>query len=290
MSWVKKIILLIYSFLIFSFFSCDIINKHETIPTYLHIDNFSLTTDFTTQGSNSINVTDAWVSVDANPEEVYELPSTFPELESGKHRLTIGPGIKINGISASRGVYPFYQSYVIDTFLVSNTVMQINPKISYKTATQFAFIENFEDPAFNFKITENSDTSILKVTDPDTTVHNNKVGAIYLDNIRKDFACATDSFDLPRTGSPIYLELSYQNNIEFNIGVYTKTTSQVIDIPVYTVFPHFQNKNKVYINLTYYINSSSSNVLYYKIYIKATNPGDVSFPVIYLDDIKLLHF
>jgi hypothetical protein len=290
MSNIKKIKFLIYSFVFFSFISCDAFNKHETIPTYIHIDNFSLSTEISTQGSNFTNISDAWVSVDADAEEVYELPSTFPELKIGKHKITVFPGIKINGIAANRCKYPFYTYYSIDTVLVSQAIIQINPKINYKPGTQFSFIENFESNASYFKTGGNSDTSIIRINDPDTSILNNKIGAIYLDDNHGFFECYTDSFNLPKNGTPVYLEMTYRNNTEFNVGIYAYSFNNLVEIPIYTVNPHFQNKNKVYIDLTFYINSSSGNATFFKIYIKATNPGNIINPLFYIDDIKLLHF
>jgi len=285
MSFAKKLNFGIYC-LLFFITSCNIINKHETVPVYIHIDKFTLTTDNNTEGANSINVSDAWINIDANPDEIYELPATFPELEIGKHKITVRPGIKINGIAAGRGIYPFYTSYEIDTILLSQSIIQIDPQIKYKDATQFSFIEDFEDPAFElYESKSNSDTTIIQLND--TFIQNNKVGAIFLDNDHDNFLCFTDSFTLPRNGTSIYLEMSYQNNIEFDVGVFS-IYNQKTYIPVISIYPYISGRNKIYIDLTNTINSNYAT--YYKIYFQAIKPSSTINAEIILDDIKLLHF
>src|SRR5438067_12211826 len=93
------------------FTSCEIINPSEDIPSYLHVESFSVTTNNETQGSNSSKITDVWVTVDGKALGTYELPATLPVLATGSHDVILSPGILINGIAATRTAYPFYTTY-----------------------------------------------------------------------------------------------------------------------------------------------------------------------------------
>ena len=91
--------------------SCNIINPAEPVPAYLHVDSFSVKTDPLTQGSSSHRIVDAWVFVDGNIVGAFEMPVNVPVLSAGMHKVTVRPGILVNGIAATRSIYPFYSGY-----------------------------------------------------------------------------------------------------------------------------------------------------------------------------------
>ena len=81
--------------------SCEKVDTN-TIPGFIKINDISLNSNIST------NITDAWVYIDDNLQGVYELPTNFPILEEGIHKLRIKAGIKDNGIGGTRIPYPFY--------------------------------------------------------------------------------------------------------------------------------------------------------------------------------------
>ena len=83
--------------------SCELINPEEDTPAFIKIDNF----DYTDVGTAKI--VDAGVYIDNDLQGIYPIPNTIPVLKQGNHSVYIAPGIKENGISASRTNYPFYQ-------------------------------------------------------------------------------------------------------------------------------------------------------------------------------------
>ena len=147
--------------LFFSLESCDIINPDETIPATITIDSFIVSSDILTQGSNSSKITDVWINIDGNLQGIYELPATFPVLETGDRALIIRAGIKNNGIAASREIYEFYNWEEMDITLTSGENKHITPQISYKDNLNFMLIEDFEDPGLKFVTTEKSDTDLI---------------------------------------------------------------------------------------------------------------------------------
>ncbi|MCK6650821.1 MAG: hypothetical protein L6Q66_14285 [Bacteroidia bacterium] len=126
-----------------TWYSCNIINPAEPIPSYIRINGISLTT-VAGQGSNSSKITDAWVYVDEQLVGCFELPVTIPILKEGVHQLKIRGGIKVNGISATRSPYPFYDSYTQTISFNKGEVQTISPVVKYLSSADFTCMEDFE--------------------------------------------------------------------------------------------------------------------------------------------------
>jgi len=101
----------IAGFLLLMASACNIINPAEPVPSYVHIEKINLSTTYSPEGSNSSKIADAWVYMDGSLLGCFELPVTFPVIGTGTHSFTIKPGIKVNGIAATRAPYPFFNSY-----------------------------------------------------------------------------------------------------------------------------------------------------------------------------------
>src|SRR5437016_1394008 len=137
--------LFIFTASIALFASCT--NSPEVIPSYIHIDKISFIPTDTTpqgQGSASANISDAWVSIDDKFVGTYELPCTFPVQYAGAHTIKIGAGIKVNGIGATRVVYPFYTYYSGSVNLTAKEITTVTPSVKYYTAVSFPYVEDFE--------------------------------------------------------------------------------------------------------------------------------------------------
>ena len=68
-----KLLMIILSF----FYSCDLVNIEEDIPSIINIESIEL------QGNHTSNITDAWVYIDNEFQGVYPLPANFPILKTG---------------------------------------------------------------------------------------------------------------------------------------------------------------------------------------------------------------
>ena len=117
-------------FFLLCLLGCEIINPEETIPSYIEINQFNLNTNYD-QGTNSNKIEDVWVFIDDNLQGIYALPAILPVLKEGKHKIELKAGIKKNGISASRGYYPFYTSYIDSVEMKYDSIVKINPSITY---------------------------------------------------------------------------------------------------------------------------------------------------------------
>ena len=125
---------LIFSFLITMFLisSCDIINPPEDTPTLIKIDTFLLEVTDIDQGSATHWITNCYLNIGGKNLGIHQMPFEIPCFETGMQTLFIRAGIKLNGISASRIDYPFFEPYVIDTELRKNETHLLTPKTTYK--------------------------------------------------------------------------------------------------------------------------------------------------------------
>ena len=104
--------------------ACEIINPEEDIPSFISIEEFEHS------DVGTAKIVDAWVYIDNEIQGIYSLPNTIPILKNGEQKLYIAPGIKENGISATRTNYPFYVWHQEEVNLSQDTTF-INPRTSY---------------------------------------------------------------------------------------------------------------------------------------------------------------
>jgi hypothetical protein len=284
----KKIIFPVMAAIAFQTISCNIINPAEPIPAYVHIDSFILSTDSVTQGSNSANIVDAWIYVDGNIIGTYELPATFPVLHSGSHKLTIRPGILIDGIASTRTIYPFYSGYDTVVNFESEKIVHASPKVTYLSTANVIHREDFDNPSgTNIIRAAASDTSIIIIPPEDPNSFEGSSGAAYLDNDHPYFECAwKDSFLIP-VSRPAYIELNYKTDNEFTVGIisYTSTGVYIDDL---VIFRTTQTWKKQYISLEPVIGNTIT-ATGFKVYIKSIKNSALSNASLYFDNIKVVY-
>ena len=282
---------LIFIFVMGFFYSCEIINPNENIPSYIHIDSISLTNvNHPEYGSTSHKITDAWVYVDDQLIGAFELPATFPVLFSGSHTVTIKAGIKVNGISGTRAIYPFYTPNISKINLNVGSVVTINPTLTYNSYTNFAWKEAFEDGGISLIKTINSDTIIMQTSDSTKVFEGSFSGVVNLDANKPLFQCQTaNSFGLP-TGSdnPVFLEMNYKANQEFLIGLFATNSTETQKLEALYVNKS-TNWNKIYINLKSAIELTTISNPKYQIFIEAEKSSDVTTTELLFDNIKLVY-
>ncbi len=274
-------------FYIFLLYSCEIDEK-EKIPSYINIEKIELQTSHY-QGTASENITDAWVSVNGNFIGVFELPAEFPVMETGEQKIIIKAGIKKNGISASRTIYPFYEAYEIEKVLEANKITKISPKISYKEETIFDWIEDFESAGISLD-TVNSNSSLMEKID--SSVFEGQYSGftgIKIEDSLFQFK-TINKFEKPTNYSETYLEMNYKNNTEFVIGLIYETETSIKTIPVIYLNKK-ENWNKIYINLTQTFESYTEIKTYNLFFGYAKGEEDEIIEAkFYWDNFKLLHF
>ena len=270
------------------FISCEKIHPKADVPSYIQISSIDLTTNTSSEGSNNNNITDAWVFIDDNLVGVYELPATFPVLGKGNHEVMVRAGIKKNGMSSSRVIYPFYDKYSITTNLTENEISAIQPSIQYYSNLQFSLLEDFE-LGTSLEKSGSSDTTLELISSFNGVQLDSKCAAIYLDQNKTYFEIATSAsqFSLP-LGTPIYLEVSFLCSSAFSIGVFKNTTLGLEKTNPYITINPTSIWKTIYIDIND-ATKSHTNALSFEIYFAGTIDNELTESYVLLDNIKLIH-
>ncbi len=285
-------IIILFSSLLFN--RCDQVNPPEEVPAYINIDSIKLKTKPVDEGSNSHNITDAWVIINNEVVGTFELPETFPVLEKKQPKIVIRSGIKDNGISNTRAPYPFYKTLNIDSLnLEAKKVDSLNILTTeYVDQTQFAWIEDFEDTTDLVLENTSNSTVPFEITSNENEVFEGEYslkatirqrGGLFEVKARDPYI---KEFDEP---GKVYLEANFKTDIEIGTGIFAYRNSSSEQ---YT--KAFMNKSpnewkKIYINLTKKINEypdSYSFSFFLGALKKTANPP----ATLYLDNLKLVYF
>lgn len=283
----------VVALLLLSIFSCNKFEGEQNVPAYIKIDTISLSTDYFSQGSNTHNITDAWVYVNDQLIGAFELPATIPVLARGKQKLEIRPGIKLNGIGGTRVPYPFYQPYTVQDFnFIEDSIRKISPVTSYHSTIGYAWIEDFEGTSISLVKAPQSDTSIYQTTplnNPEAYLSefSSYSGIVNLTPTKNVFRLASfNAFVLPGNGSPVMLEIDYKCDRSFGVGMFASINGSVVDIAL-VVVNKSDTWNKIYINLGPNI-SAYTDASNFKIYFESSVFGE-NEATYYFDNIKLIY-
>jgi hypothetical protein len=271
------------------FCSCNIINPTEKIPAYISIDTFLLNTDVGLQGSNAAKITDAWIYVNDNPIGVFELPCKVPALVEGNSKISIGPGIKSNGIAATRVIYPFYKYYYTEADLIPEGEIKFSPVTTYLDSVNFAFKTNFDDIAgIALEATSKSDTS-LQITSSSSEVFegNGSLKAVLTKDTSYLEFRQLEIMQLPKQGAFVFLEMNYKCNNFLNVILYSNYLSAAPQIDNVLTLTPTDDWNKIYIDLTRYV-STQVNASSYQVYFSALKLGGKEPLVVYMDNLKIV--
>lgn len=268
-------------------FSCI---KNNPDPSWIKINKFTLVENPNTQDSEGVlteNITDAWVYVDNELMGVFELPCTIPVLKSGSAEIRVYPGIRNNGISATKKVYPFLNFHTTYAELIKNETVTVNPITSYKNATHF-WIEDFEGVV---KINEGnpSPASILVQSNDNNT---NQYGRVFLNASQNAWAAyTTEELTFP-LGSEVYLEIDYYNTNNLVTGLLINkadgSTLNNLNIQLNAQSDSELKWKKIYIDLKEVV-SNSQGIGFLQTFQAALDDGN-SEGIILLDNIKVVHY
>lgn len=280
---------------IISLQSCNPFEPDGPVPAYLRIEKFTLDVkNDNSQGSDAIDVPDAWVYVGNELIGVFEVPVTVPVIAEGSQRVTILGGIKKNGQANNRIPYPFYSGFVDTIDLVKTEIDTIRPVLKYFDAVNFPYIEDFEDNSISLTKSGVDATvdSMYITNDPllvfDYDGSDNKAsGAVDIPTGRQIFQNSSiNSYDLPR-GADVYLELNYNTDVSLQTGLVATSTNSVI--PIVLLFPTEGQWKKAYISLAEDLNNNLYDGSEFKIVLDAVSNNDSTINHIYVDNIKIVH-
>ncbi len=264
--------------------SCNKQSETAQVPAYIHIDAISVNANNATEGSSSSKITDARLYVNDQYTGTFQLPATIPILSEGLNTIAVGAGIKINGIAANRGDYPFYGQHTQTIDLKQSVTTTITPTLTYFPNSTFSWIEDFETVGISInKGPHGSDTVMQKITANPNVFEGGSSGVVYLTGNYFE-GVSSSSFTLPTTGDAVYLEFNYKSNNPFFVGLFDAANN---GIPALNINAN-TGWNKIYVNLTSV--TQYSPLPPYRVFFSMLRESNVSQAELYLDNIKLIHF
>lgn len=293
------LLFIIFSGILLSITSCDIINPEEPIPAFLFIPEFSLITDEITEGTNSQKITEVHIFVANEFLGIFTLPATIPVLEEGLNEVQIFPAIRANGLGDITDIYPFYIPYEAELEFIPAIIDTIFPVTEYQETAKFFFEaqESFEDGtlAFSEDLDGNPETTI-EITNQ-VVFEGNGSGLIQLEQdddqieLGSNFITEMPNIDAITT----YLELDYMTEITFLVGVLGfDSQGRIISSAIDKGVNPIDDWNKIYFDFTdemiQLIQLGNQLAGYRFVIIADLFNGDPEQANIYLDNIKLVQF
>lgn len=274
--------------------------KNNPDPSWIEITPWTLVANSNSQyptGELTHSFTDAWVYVNDELIGVFQVSDTLkiPVLKSGAVNIKIYPAIRNNGVSATKKIYPFVERYEINTTLVQNQTIQINPVTRYSSMVRFA-IEDFEDPAIKIVNDLNSATQMAQGNDPAILQWGNFYGFVNLNETDSTWIAYTNfesvnEANLPR-GKEVYLEIDYYNTNNVVTGLLWISSSSIKNNTNYQLNdqnPSTVKWKKIYIDLKELISNSPTGTYFEQSFQAILDNGDTE-GLIVIDNIKVVHF
>ncbi|MFN5633244.1 MAG: hypothetical protein ACK49D_01100, partial [Flavobacteriia bacterium] len=274
--------------------------KNNPDPSWIEITPWTLVANSNSQyptGELTHSFSDAWVYVNDELIGVFQVTDTLkiPVLKSGAVNIKIYPAIRNNGVSATKKIYPFVERYEINTTLVQNQTLQINPVTRYSSMVRFA-IEDFEDPAIKIVNDPNSATQMSQGNDPAILQWGNFYGFVNLNETDSTWVAYTNfesvnEANLPR-GEEVYLEIDYYNTNNVVTGLLWISSSSIKNNTNYQLNdqdPSSVKWKKIYIDLKELVSNSPAGS-YFEQSFQAILDKDDTEGLIVIDNIKVVHF
>ena len=261
------------------------------IPSYIEITQFNYYENNVLNNENA-RITDAWVTMDGQNLGAFEIPFRIPilnnETENNLHSFIIYPGIKVNGISATRIKYPYYEQFEINTILEQDSIIHITPSTSYKEQISRHFSQSesqFENGNNILEASLLSDT--IPITQDQVVFQGEKSVGIFLDE-SNDYFHITNSEALNLLNET-FLELSFKSSIGFNVGLMIiSNIPNVLDQKQELIQLYASDEwKKIYLDLTPLIIGVNKN-FQYKIYFEGFYDSNQVVNAVYLDNLNLV--
>ena len=210
--------------------------------------------------------------------------TTFPVIaDQGNHTIKIQGGIKVDGISALRVPYPFYDFYTINADLIPGQVTTLTPTVPYYSGivspTYIPWLEPMESAGVTLS---NKGEVAIAVDSIDEFEGQRSIKGTFTSADTSLLWQSQDSFLLLTTQNAIFLELNYKCGTAFSVGL--KKAGSTASPAFMQVNPSSE-WNKIYINIT---DKFASQQGFYYIYFSKLNDGSATGYSIQLDNIKLL--
>ena len=234
------------------------------------------------QGSGTHNITDFWLYTNGKFQGVYPVGSIMPIISKGERtKINLFGGIKNNGISNTRLSWVFYNFITIDTLVENGKIINRPINFTYNSNTIFDWLEDFEGSGISLINSAVSQTTLVPVLQPEA-LDNKSIKMQLTGSQTMGLAESSISYVLPTGSSNVYLEIDYKSNQEFEVGLIGSSDDLK---PAIYVTPK-DNWSHIYIQLSNAVSSGNVSSSY-RVYFRMVKTAD--YPVLYLDNIKLMH-
>lgn len=287
LSWIFYLLILV------TFSGCEKFDPVENAPAFIQVDDFTFTTT-NAQGDAAHRIEDVWVTRGTEFIGVFPIPSKIPILAEGNQSISIAAGIRLNGISSARLIYPFYKTHDITLDLVQDSVYTVVPEFRYSSSADFAFIEDFEDVGVQLVSTINSEADVERTDDPDN-VFQGQSAKLTLQEAQLKFECKTNQkYILPGSGNSVILEFNYKSNNSLVVGTFVSIPGaipgsfSVIQEALISLNPTDEWK-RIYVSFVNQVSGNPDNLgiePFFGFIRDESLEGDAT---VYLDNVKLVY-
>jgi hypothetical protein len=269
----------------FSFGGCTVFDPAEDVPSYVRINSISLQiNNAVIEGTSSSKISDAWVYVDGQLIGAFEMPVSIPILAEGTHDILVLAGIKQNGSSALRAIYPEYKGWSSTITLTRGQVLTVSPVVQYYANTNFMWMCDFDQSGSNLDDAYGPWPSRMQII-TGAGAFEQSSGYVTLNADTNEFY-AQSSLAYSFNGAyDVYLEMNYACNQGFAVGLYNTVTGDYIpwcEVNASTSW------NKIYIRLNDAILTEPPGGVYH-VYIAMRKSADVANPWLSIDELKLIN-
>lgn len=245
---------------------------NDGYPIYISVDSarFQATP---AQGGNTSDIVDIWMEANTDNLGATQIPFTVPVLQENRVKFIFQPGIRENGASNNRKIYPLY---TIDTLTVDTprlSTVHYTPTFKYIDGLNFD-IEDFETAGLIY-------SGLSKVNDANTR-YGLGCGKIYVAPTETQKIATMDNGLVLNGGQLVYLEVDYKSTNSMEIGLLVNGD----ELPIIALFQKTE-WNKLYLNLSDPVSAYSGST--FKIYFKVVKAGGSTDATAYLDNIKLIY-
>jgi hypothetical protein len=268
--------------------------KNNPDPSWIEVNPFVLVSNPSLSGSEgqlTKDFRDVWLYIDDQMIGCFQTPFKIPILKEGNVNIKIYPAVRNNGIATDKKIYPFMNVYEINSKLVKNQTLTVNPVTSYVNNSNF-WIEDFEDASIKIQDDPNTSLASLFISSDNLTPFNGfnygKVVLTELDSVW--VANTTEQLPIAKN-KPCFMEVDYYNTNSFVQGFLALNTSGSI----YQDNAGFNEQTvstvkwkKMYIELTELIGNSANGSNFIQTF-KAKLDSLQTETFICIDNIKIVY-
>jgi hypothetical protein len=284
---------LFLSFVLITIFSgCDIWTDKPGRTDEIFVSSFNLVTS-KDQGTSSNNVSEVWVYSETDVLGVFPIPASFPfiaDQSEGGSEITILAGIRVNGISATRKPYPFYEAMKLQLAnLPGGDEYYTEFNSNYIESAQIILAEDFES-ANRFETSNTSTAEVVRTVDPDWVFEGVASGLILLSEEESHITSTTQEqlYNLPQSG-PIFLEFNYRCDNSFAVGLEAFGGNNPQRTPIIVLNPTGEEWKKMYLDLGPFVFSTPSAFGYELTLDAILDLGEETGYVV-VDNFKIVHY